>query len=131
MNTVPVWIVCTTYPGSLDNIVTVCVSENNPDRTRLIIFLLKLTFVLENHCVRIQPTNMDRVIFNTSGCHGGLTLRPCSAFAYYYIFQREREERCSAVYLSHPHTCTRCGKVKHGGREKSSGGSHVFMAVQQ
>lgn len=129
MSTVPVWIECTTDPGGLNNIVTGRAHEKCSDwtETALIIFspssLLSWktlnTFELL-HLVCIWPTNMDRVIFNASGCHGELTLQP-SAFCVLFHSPKERakggaENGQRGVPLSSSHLHPLWGRK--GGRER-------------
>lgn len=113
MNTVPVWIVHTIYPGGLDNIVTVCVCENSRAELEHII---KNTFVSCPPAVCISELQTWTVSFTASGYHSKLTLQ-LSTFAYYFIFQKERGS-CT-VYLI-PTPAPAVGKERVEGERKAA-----------
>ncbi len=143
MNTVPVWIVWTIYPGGLNNIVTVCVCDNSQTGLDLILLyhrshwlffssssLLSLetlnTFESHPHCVCIWPTNEDCVISNASGCHGVLTLQLGSSFpplrtiSFSRERKREREKVQSGEPLSSSHLQTLWRRKGREGERKAA-----------
>lgn len=117
MNTVPVWIVCTIYPGGLDNIVTVCVCENSRAELEHIIKNFKyLCVMFPAVCIVCTELQTWTVSFTASGYHSKLTLQ-LSTFAYYFIFQKERGS-CT-VYLI-PTPAPAVGKERVEGERKAA-----------